>query len=160
MTVALFPGSFDPFHDGHLEIVERAHGLFETVVVAALRNPSKGEPLFGAEARREMICESVSHLARVRIVSMTGLVARLATEVGADVIVKGLRAVSDFEHEMQMAQMNQHLSGIDTLFIASGSEHSFIASRLLREVARLGGDVSALVPAPVAARIKERFPSR
>lgn len=160
MTVALFPGSFDPFHDGHLEIVERAHSLFEGVVVAALRNPSKGQPLFELEERKEMIAESVSHLDRVRIVSMTGLVAVLATEVDAGVIVKGLRAVSDFAHEMQMAQMNQHLSGIDTLFIASGSEHSFIASRLLREVARFGGDVTALVPPPVAARIKERFPPR
>lgn len=160
MTAALFPGSFDPFHDGHLEIVERAHALFDAVVVAALRNPAKGEPLFDLEERKAMIAECVSHLDRVRIVSMTGLVAALAREVSAGVIVKGLRAVSDFEYEMQMAQMNQHLSGIDTLFIASGSEHSFIASRLLREVARLGGDVTALVPPPVAVRIKERFPVR
>jgi pantetheine-phosphate adenylyltransferase len=160
VTIALFPGSFDPFHDGHAEIVERAHSLFDAVVVAVVRNPAKGEPLFDLDERKAMMADALAHLDRVRIVSMTGLVASLAREVGAGFIVKGLRAVSDFEYEMQMAQMNQHLSGIDTLFIASSSEHSFIASRLLREVARLGGDVSELVPPPVAARIKERFPPR
>lgn len=141
-------------------MVERAHCLFDSVVVAVVRNPAKGEPLFDLEERQAMVADCLAHLERVRIVAMAGLVATLAREVGASLIVKGLRAVSDFEYEMQMAQMNQHLSGIDTLFIASSSEHSFIASRLLREVARLGGDVSALVPPPVAARIKERYPPR
>lgn len=160
MTTALFPGSFDPFHNGHLEIVERASRLFDEVVVAVVRNPQKGQPLFPLEERKEMLQESLAHLGGIRIVSMAGLVVELARDVGADVIVKGLRAVSDFENEMQMAQMNQQLSGIETLFILSGSSQSFVASRLLREVARLGGDVSSLVPAPVASRLKERFQDR
>ncbi|HEX4539607.1 MAG TPA: pantetheine-phosphate adenylyltransferase [Acidimicrobiales bacterium] len=157
MRIALFPGSFDPFHNGHLEVVESACRLFDEVIVAVLRNPQKGEPLFSLEERAEMLEESTTHLPRVRVVGMSTLVVNVAKEVGATAIVKGLRAVTDFENEMQMAQMNQQLSGIDTLFIPTASTHSFIASRLLREVARFGGDVSGLVPAPVAKRLQERF---
>ncbi|MGH9021123.1 MAG: pantetheine-phosphate adenylyltransferase [Acidimicrobiales bacterium] len=157
MTVGLIPGSFDPFHNGHLEVVERASRIFDEVVVAAIRNPQKSEALFDLEERREMIAESCAHLTMVRIVSISTLLVTVARDVGATAIVKGLRAVSDFENELQMAQMNRSLSGVETLFIPSSSDHSFIASRLLREVARYGGDVSAFVPAPVAARLKERF---
>jgi pantetheine-phosphate adenylyltransferase len=157
VTIALCPGSFDPFHNGHLEVVERASRLFDEVVVAVLRNPQKGETLFTIDERREMLEESVAHLPTVRTVSMSTLVVEVAKEVGATVIVKGLRAVSDFENELQMAQMNQQLSGIETLFLPTGSAHSFIASRLIREVVRFGGDVTALVPPPVARRLKERL---
>ncbi|HWC38269.1 MAG TPA: pantetheine-phosphate adenylyltransferase [Acidimicrobiales bacterium] len=157
MRIALFPGSFDPFHNGHLEVVESASRLFDEVIVAVLRNPQKGEPLFSLEERKEMLEDSIAHLSGVRVVSMSTLVVTVAQEVGATAIVKGLRAVTDFENEMQMAQMNQRLSGIDTLFIPTASAHSFIASRLLREVARFGGDVTALVPPPVAKRLQERF---
>jgi pantetheine-phosphate adenylyltransferase len=157
VRIALFPGSFDPFHNGHLEVVESASRLFDEVIVAVLRNPQKGEPLFSLEERQAMLEDSIAHLSRVRVVSMSTLVVTVAQEVGATAIVKGLRAVTDFENEMQMAQMNQQLSGIDTLFIPTASTHSFIASRLLREVARFGGDVTALVPAPVAKRLQERF---
>jgi pantetheine-phosphate adenylyltransferase len=154
LTTALFPGSFDPFHNGHLEVVERATQLFEGVVVAVLRNPQKAAPLFPIEDRQAMLSESLAHLTSVRIVSMSTLVVELANEVGADVIVKGLRAVSDFESELQMAQMNRELSGIETLFIPTGSQYAYIASRLIREVALLGGDVSGLVPEPVNRRLK------
>jgi pantetheine-phosphate adenylyltransferase len=155
LTTALFPGSFDPFHNGHLEVIERATQLFDAVVVASLRNPQKAEPLFSIEERQAMIAESLAHLPTVRIVAMSSLVVELAKEVGASVIVKGLRAVSDFESELQMAQMNRELSGIETLFIPTGSQYAYIASRLIREVARYGGDVSGLVPEPVNRRLKE-----
>jgi pantetheine-phosphate adenylyltransferase len=157
VTAVLFPGSFDPFHNGHLEVVERSGHLFDEVVVACLRNPQKAEALFSLEQREEMITESVAHLANIRIVSVSKLVVELAREVGASAIVRGLRAVSDFENELQMAQMNRQLSGIDTLFIPTSSTTSFLSSRLLREVARYGGDVANFVPKAVAKRLEDRF---
>ena len=157
MRIALIPGSFDPVHNGHLEVIERASRLFDEVVVAALRNPQKSEALFDDDERRDMLEEAVSHLANVRVVTMSTLVVNVAHEVGASAIVKGLRAVSDFENELQMAQMNKQLSGVETLFIPTSSAHSFIASRLLREVARFGGDVKAFVPTVVAQRLEEKF---
>jgi len=157
VRIALIPGSFDPVHNGHLEVIERASRLFDEVVVAALRNPQKSEALFDDDERRDMLEETVTHLANVRIVSMSTLVVNVAQEVGASAIVKGLRAVSDFENELQMAQMNKQLSGVETLFIPTSSAHSFIASRLLREVARFGGDVTSFVPKSVAQRLEEKF---
>ncbi len=154
MTVALFPGSFDPFHNGHLEVVERSVKLFDEVVVASLRNPQKAEPVFSAEERELMITESVAHLPSVRVIRMSTLVVDVARDVGATVIVKGLRAVSDFESEFQMAQMNRELTGIETLFLPSGAAYAYMASRLIKEVALFGGDVSTLVPPPVAARLR------
>ena len=159
MQIALYPGSFDPFHNGHLEIVETAARLFDEVIVAAMRNPQKGEPLFSLDEREAMMEESLAHLENVRITMFSSLVVDVARELGADFIVKGLRAVSDFESELQMAQMNRALSGVQTVFLPSASEHSFIASKLLREVARLGGDVTAMVPPAVAKRLKEKFAS-
>jgi pantetheine-phosphate adenylyltransferase len=155
MTVGLIPGSFDPFHNGHLEVVERASHIFDEIVVAAIRNPQKSEALFDLDERRDMIAESLVHLKNVRIVSISTLLVNVAKDVDATAIVKGLRAVSDFESELQMAQMNRSL---ETLFIPSSSTHSFIASRLLREVARYGGDVSPFVPAAVAKRLVGKFP--
>ena len=157
MTSVLYPGSFDPLHNGHVEIVETASSLFDRVVVAAMRNPQKGEPLFGLDERQAMIEETFAHLENVEVTMFSALVVDLAREQGTDFIVKGLRAVSDFESELQMAQMNHKISGVDTLFIPSASEHSFLASRLIREIARFGGDVSDMVPLPVARRLKERL---
>lgn len=157
MITAIFPGSFDPLHNGHVEVVERAHKLFDRVVVAVLRNPQKSGPLFPAEFREGIIRECFAHLANVEVVTMQTLVVDVAKSVGADVIIRGLRAVSDFENELQMAQMNQQLSGIETLFIPTGSTHSFISSRLVREVASFGGDVSLFVPEPIFREMKERF---
>jgi len=157
MTIGLIPGSFDPFHNGHLEVVERAALIFDEIVVAAIRNPQKTEALFDLDERAEMIAESCAHLPSVRIVSISKLLVEVAAEERATAIVKGLRAVSDFESELQMAQMNRSLSGVETLFIPTSSAHSFIASRLLREVARYGGDVTPFVPPNVAKRLNEKF---
>ena len=158
MRIALIPGSFDPVHNGHLEVIERAARLFDEVVVATLRNPQKSEALFELDERQEMLEESLAHLVNVRIVSVSTLVVNVAHDVGASAIVKGLRAVSDFENELQMAQMNKQLSGVETLFIPTSSAHSFIASRLLREVARFGGDVTSFVPKVVAHRLRRSSP--
>lgn len=157
MTRVLYPGSFDPIHNGHLEIVETASRIFDTVVVAAVRNPQKGEPLFTLQERQEMLEESVAHLPNVEVTMFASLVVDLAREMNADLIVKGLRAVSDFESELQMAQMNQKISGVHTIFIPSTSGNSFLASKLLREITRFGGDVSAMVPPPVAKRLQEKY---
>ncbi len=157
MRIALFPGSFDPFHNGHYEVVERASKLFDTVVVAAMRNPQKATALFGLDERKGLIEKCTSELPNVEILGLSSLVVDLAAEIGATVIVRGLRAVSDFENELQMAQMNRQLSGIDTVFIPTSSEFSFVASKLLREVASYGGDVSGFVPEPVARAIVAKF---
>lgn len=157
MTRVLYPGSFDPIHNGHLEIIATAARLFDEVVVAAMRNPQKGEPLFTLDERREMLDESVAHLPNVRVTMFASLVVDLARDEGADFIVKGLRAVSDFESELQMAQMNHKVAGVDTLFIPSTSGNSFLASKLLREITRFGGDVTSMVPPPVARRLQEKY---
>jgi pantetheine-phosphate adenylyltransferase len=157
VTIALIPGSFDPVHNGHLEVIERASRLFDEVIVAALRNPQKSQPLFDLDERKEMLEEALAHMDNVRIVSVSTLLVNVAEDVGASAIVKGLRAVSDFDYELQMAQMNQQLSGIDTFFISTSPQYSFLSSSLVREVAKYGGDVSGMVPPKVAKRLKERF---
>ncbi|HUJ65484.1 MAG TPA: pantetheine-phosphate adenylyltransferase [Acidimicrobiales bacterium] len=159
MKTALFPGSFDPFHNGHLEIVEIASKVFDHVVVAPMRNTQKGEPLFTLQERMEMIAESVSYLDNVTLESFSSLVVDLAREVGADVLVKGLRVASDAEAELQQAQMNRRVAGIETVFIPSSSEYSFIASKYVRDFARFGGAdrIGSTVPPPVLIKLKEKF---
>ncbi len=159
MRTALFPGTFDPFHNGHLEIVEIAARFFDHLVVAPMRNPQKGQPLFDLDERTAMIAESVAHLPNVRLDSFSSLVVDLARQAGADIIVKGLRVASDAESELQQAQMNKAVAGIETLFIPCSSEYSFIASKYVREFARFGGAdrIGTMVPPPVFVKLKEKF---
>ena len=156
MATVLYPGSFDPFHNGHRELVETASYLFERVVVAAIRNPQKAAGLFTLEERQWMIKESLDHLDNIEIISMATLVVDVALDVGADFIIKGLRAVSDFENEMAQAQTNLAISGVHTLFLPSASANSYIASKYIRDIARFGGDVSSMVPEPVARLLKKK----
>jgi pantetheine-phosphate adenylyltransferase len=158
VTTVLYPGSFDPFHNGHRELVETASFLFDEVVIAAMRNPQKGEPLFSLDEREEMILESLAHLANIRVMHFAKLVVDVAKDVGADFIIKGLRAPSDFESEMTQAQVNLYVSGVHTVFLPSASASSAIASKYIRDIARFGGDVSSMVPEPVLKRILEKYP--
>jgi pantetheine-phosphate adenylyltransferase len=153
---ALCPGMFDPVTNGHLDIVNRAAALFDRVVVAVVENPEK-EPLFRTEERVAMLEEAVAGLEGVEVSSFAGLLVDYAGERGVDVIVKGLRAVSDFDYELQMAQMNRHLSRIETYFVPTSPKWSYLSSSLVKQVARFGGDVSGMVPEHVGRSLKERF---
>jgi pantetheine-phosphate adenylyltransferase len=153
---ALCPGMFDPVTNGHLDIVHRAAALFDRVVVAVVENPTK-EPLFPTEDRVAMLEEAVSGIEGVEVSSFDGLLVDYAREQGVNVIVKGLRAVSDFDYELQMAQMNRHLSEIETYFVPTSPRWSYLSSSLVKQVAGYGGDVSGMVPDHVARRLKERF---
>jgi pantetheine-phosphate adenylyltransferase len=158
VATALCPGSFDPVTNGHVDIVERASRYFDRVIVAVIRNPQKTGALFTLEEREEMLREVLlDHLPNVEVDFFKGLLVDFAREKGADAIVKGLRAVSDFDYELQMAQMNQRLSGIDTFFLSTDPHHSFLSSSLVREVAKYGGDVSSMVPSLVDQRLKDRY---
>lgn len=153
---ALCPGTFDPVTNGHLDVVGRAADLFESVVVAVIENPSKA-PVFRLEERVALLEEAVRDLPNVRVGSFQGLLVEYARTQGASVIVKGLRAVSDYEYEIQMAQMNQRIGEIETLFMATSPKWSFLSSSLVKEVARLGGDVEGLVPDHVRKALIDRL---
>jgi pantetheine-phosphate adenylyltransferase len=157
VAIALCPGSFDPVTLGHLDIIERSARHFDEVIVAVIRNPQKAQSLFTLEERQQLLKESLGHLSNVRIEFFKGLLVEFAKEHGAEAIVKGLRAVSDFDYELQMAQMNQQLTGIDTFFLSTSPQYSFLSSSLVREVARFGGDVSTMVPKHVNDRLLEMF---
>jgi pantetheine-phosphate adenylyltransferase len=157
VATALCPGSFDPVTLGHVDIVERSARHFDEVIVAVIRNPQKAQSLFTLEERQEMLTEVLSHLPNIRIEFFKGLLVEFAKDHGAESIVKGLRAISDFDYELQMAQMNQRLTGIDTFFLSTSPQYSFLSSSLVREVARFGGDVSSMVPPLVAKRLAERY---
>lgn len=154
MTTAVCPGSFDPPTNGHVDVIERAVSAFEEVIVAVVENPSK-ESLFSTEERMLMLETLFGD--RARIESFDGLLVDFARRVGADVVVKGLRTVGDYEYEFQMAQMNRHLTGTETVFMATRADWSFVSSSLVKEVARLGGSVSGLVPDVVESALKERL---
>lgn len=160
VRTALYPGSFDPITRGHLDILERATTIFDTVVVSVLRNPAK-EPLFSVEERVRLITASTREMgSRVDVDSFDGLTITHAKEVGATAIVRGLRAVSDFESEFQMALMNRRLDPrINTVFLMTSAVNVFMSSSLIKEVCRLGGDVSNFVPPASAAALEQRLGS-
>ena len=161
--LAIYPGTFDPITYGHLDLIDRALELFDDLVVAVAQNPTKN-PLFSAEERRAMIAESLSSLksdratSHIETVAFHGLLADLATERGATAIIRGLRAVSDFEHEFQIALTNRSLApGVETVFLMPNAKYTFLASTVIKDVARHGGDVSRFVPPPVLKRLIARF---
>jgi pantetheine-phosphate adenylyltransferase len=159
MKRAVCPGSFDPPTNGHLDVVGRAAALFDEVVVAVLVNKSK-KSMFTVDERMAMLKEVTADYPNVRVGSFYGLLVDYCKENGIRAIVKGLRAVSDFDYELQMAQMNQRLSGVDTLFIPTSPEYSFVSSSLVKEVATYGGDVAHLLPETVHRRLLERIAER
>jgi pantetheine-phosphate adenylyltransferase len=157
VITALVPGSFDPPTKGHLDVVERCSALFDEVVVGVINNASK-RSLFSVEERIAMLETCCEGWENVRVASFTGLLVDFAKEVGAATVVKGLRAVTDFDYEIQMSQMNRHLSrDVVSLFVATKPEYGYLSSSLVKEVARLGGSVDALVPSVVAEALKERL---
>jgi len=158
--IAVYPGSFDPITNGHLDIIERARSLCDRLVLAVLVNAEK-EPLFSVEERIALIHENVAtgDGARVEVREFSGLLVEFAEKAGARMIVRGLRAMSDFEYEFQMALMNRRLApGVETVFLMAKEEYSYVSSRLVKEVARLGGDVAALTPPGVAKALRRVFP--
>jgi len=156
MSGALCPGSFDPVTLGHVDILERAAAQFDEVVAAVLINPAK-QGMFSLDERLEMIAEATAHLPNVRAESGRGLVVDFVRERGLTAIVKGLRTGTDFEYELQMAQMNKHIAGVDTFFVATTPRYSFVSSSLAKEVASMGGDVSDLLPEPVNRRLAAKL---
>jgi pantetheine-phosphate adenylyltransferase len=156
VTSVVCPGSFDPVTNGHIDIIERSAHLFDEVVVAVLINENK-QGLFSIAERIALLDEATAHLPNVRSDSFNGLLVDFCITHGIDAIVKGLRAVTDFDYELQMAQMNGSLTDVDTVFIPTSPEYSFLASSLVKEVAKHGGDVSSLVPALVLDRLTAKF---
>ena len=155
--VAIYPGSFDPITNGHLDLIRRGARLFDRLIVAVLRNEAK-QPLFSAEERMEMLREAVTGLTNVSVDSFDGLLVEYATAQRATVLLRGIRAVSDYEYELQMALMNRRLQPeIETVCLMSGDAFSFISSRLVKEVISLGGNISGLVPSAVEERLKQRL---
>jgi pantetheine-phosphate adenylyltransferase len=152
--IAIYPGSFDPVTNGHLDLIQRSAKLVDRLIVAVLNNTSK-QPLFSLDERKQMLSDATSELTHVEVDSFGGLLVDYAEQRGAQAILRGIRAISDYESEMQMALLNRHLRpGTETIFLMAAEEYSFISSRMIKEVIKLGGDVSQFVPAAVARRLK------
>lgn len=157
-AVAVYPGSFDPVTNGHVDLVLRGTGIFRKVIVAVLRNTQK-QSLFSVEERVALLKESLGGIERVEVDAFDGLLVEYARSKGARHILRGIRAVSDFEYEFQMALMNRRLApDVETVFLMPREEYTYLSSRLVREVALLGGPLDGLVPEPVLGMLKKRFP--
>ena len=156
LVIAIYPGSFDPITTGHMDLIRRSAGLFERLIVAILRNDAK-QALFSVSERTEMLREAVEEFPNVEVDCFDGLLVEFAAARGARVILRGIRAISDYEYELQMTHMNRRLHPeIETVFLMANEEYSFVSSRLVKEVFRLGGDISGLVPPPVEQRLKHK----
>jgi pantetheine-phosphate adenylyltransferase len=157
MKRAIYPGSFDPVTNGHLDVIDRASNLFDEVIVAIADNVEK-QPLFALEERLEMLRSSLEGRSNVRVGQFAGLLVDFAVKENANAVVRGLRAVSDFEFEFQMALMNRKLQGtVETIFLMPKEDYTYLSSRLVKEIARLGGDVSKFVPTHVANGLRKKF---
>ncbi|GIX46696.1 MAG: phosphopantetheine adenylyltransferase [Candidatus Tectimicrobiota bacterium] len=157
MAVAVYPGTFDPITNGHLDLIKRSLRMFDRLIVAIFDNPMKG-PLFTVEERRRLVEEATRGLPNLEIDTFNTLLVLYAKQRNADVIIRGLRAIADFEYEFQMTLMNRRLDeNIQTVFLMPREEYTYVSSRLIKEVAAYGGDVERLVPPPVAAALKEKF---
>jgi pantetheine-phosphate adenylyltransferase len=164
MRRAIYPGSFDPVTNGHLDIIERGCKLFDEIIIAILVNPEK-QPFFTVEERQQMLSEVLPHInhrhCTLRVDSFSGLLVQYAVAQQADVIVRGIRAISDYEYELQMALMNRRLEpGIETVFMMPAESYSYVSSRLVKEVFHLGGTVEGLVPPLIERRMKEKIAQR
>lgn len=158
MRRAIYPGSFDPVTNGHIDIIRRAAPLAEELIVAVVANPSK-KCLFTLEERREMLAGCLEDLPNIKIVSFSGLLADFASQLEARVLIKGLRSAADFEYEVPMAYLNKTVSaGLETVFLLSSPDFSFISSSAVKEIAALGGDISRMVPESIVARLRDKFP--
>jgi pantetheine-phosphate adenylyltransferase len=156
-VIAIYPGSFDPLTNGHLDLIARGSRLFERLIIGILKNTEK-QPLFPVEERMEMIRGATSRFANVEVDSFEGLLIDYAARRGANAILRGIRAISDYETELQMALLNRRMRPeTETIFLMSGEEFSFISSRMIKEIITLGGDVSSFVPEAVASRLREKF---
>jgi pantetheine-phosphate adenylyltransferase len=157
VRTVIYPGSFDPFTNGHLDIVHRAARLFDTVIVAVANNEEK-KPLFALKDRVALVTESVHDLPNVKVDSFEGLLVDYVEQCGGQAVIRGLRAISDFEFEFQLALMNRKLNErVETIFMMPKETYTFLSSRIIKEIARLGGDIKAFVPAHVAAALKKRM---
>ena len=154
---AIYPGSFDPLTNGHLDLIERGSKIFEELIVAILRNPEK-DPLFTVEERQEMLERMVEPFSNVRVATFEGLLVDYATQENAKAVLRGIRAISDYEYELQMALMNRKLQpGLETVFMMPAQAYSYLSSRLVKEIFRLGGSVRGLVPELVEQKLREKF---
>ena len=157
MRRAIYPGSFDPITNGHLDVIERARKLFDEVVVAVAHNDEK-QPLFSLQDRLDLLSQTAGKIDNVRIAEFEGLLVDFARKQEAGVVIRGLRAISDFEFEFQMALMNRKLDpAVETIFLMPKEEYTYLSSRIVKEIARLGGDVSGFVPACVAKALSRKF---
>ena len=154
---AIYPGTFDPLTNGHLDLIARGAKIVDTLVVAILRNGEKGEPLFSVPERVEMITEAVAHMPNVSVMTFDGLLVDFARAQGAAAVLRGIRAISDYEYEFQMAMMNRKLDPeLETLFMMPAEKYTYVSSRLIKGVFRLGGDISELVPPLVVERLRAK----